>query len=215
MQGVGGSSPPSSTTSHRSSSGGTAKRPFVLTTEGHVVVRSTADDPDPHRPEGGPRRASLDAASRSADRWTAAGAAVRRGAPGRALADRHARIGQRAVGGVLDQRADPRRRAPGPGGRGRRRRRGQRAGQRGPRGRHRAHRRPLDLHRRRLARHRHRLRAGGGRAALGGRRGLRKVALGVFPDNERAIAVYEKRASCGRACAGCSTAPATGSATRC
>src|SRR5688572_13217458 len=38
MQGVGGSSPPSSTTSHRSSSGGTAKRPFVLTAKGHVVL---------------------------------------------------------------------------------------------------------------------------------------------------------------------------------
>ena len=45
----------------------------------------------------------------------------------------------------------------------------------------------------RLARRRHRLRAGDRRPGWAEERGLRKVALGVFPDNARAIAVYEKR----------------------
>src|SRR5687767_10297464 len=120
MQGVGGSSPPSSTTfsSVKLRWYREDVSPFVLATEGFVVLSGEqTDDPDrKRRGEDGPRRPPLDAASRAADRRACAGTPVRRGPQGGALVDHHAGRRQRAVGSVLDQRADSGRREPGAGG---------------------------------------------------------------------------------------------------
>src|SRR5687767_7702061 len=94
MQGVGGSSPPSSTILHRSSSGGTAKRPFVLAdggarclsgaermiTTGRGEARTARDGRHwtlrPARPTDGRALARLFADVRKEGRWliTAPGA---------------------------------------------------------------------------------------------------------------------------------------------
>ena len=146
------------------------------------------------------------------DRWPRPGPPVRRRPHRGPLADHDAGRRQRAVGGVLDQRDDPRRGVPGAGGRGRRRGRRQRPGQR----RSRAWRpstsacsrsaSPIDWRDVGIGSELVAGRPGAGRVE----RGLRKISLGVFPDNERAIAVYEtpRLRARGPATRG-STAPAT------
>ena len=125
---------------------------------------------------------------------------------GRSLAGDAAQRGQPAVGGVLHRRDAAHRRRPGAGGRGRWRpdRHGadQHGAQRGEQPRRHAQHRG----RRWLAGRRHRL--GLVPPPRSGRdQGLLKVALAVFPDNDRAIAVYERAGFVREGCAASSTAP--------
>ena len=95
-------------------------------------------------------------------------------------------------GGVLHRRDDPRPATAWPDrGRGGRRRGRQRAGQPRAQRDQRPYRGPLDCVARWMARRRRRHRPDARGAGLGAGAGLAKIALGVFPDNERAIAVYE------------------------